>query len=72
MAPIKGIIRLAPTIIVGLSVGIISGVVASIVITVKAAWDGKVDKSEQATAERAYGAAIWGAMKRLVPFLDVE
>ena len=69
---IKGIVRLIPAILVGLTVGVISGVVASVVITAKAAWDGTVDKREQATAERAYGSAIWAALKRFVPFLDVE
>ena len=69
---IKGVIRLAPAIIIGLIIGIISGVISSVVITAKAAYDGRITKSEQLTAERAYGSAIWGAFRRFVPFLSVE
>ncbi len=71
-AAIKRIVRLVPALIVGLLVGILSGVVASLMLTLKAAWDGRVDKAEQANAERAYGAPVWGALKRFAPFLDVE
>ena len=69
---IKAVIRLAPAIIIGLLIGVISGVVSSVVITAKAAYDGRITKTEQLTAERAYGSAIWGAFRRFVPFLKVE
>ena len=69
---IKTVIRIAPAIIIGLLIGIISGVISTVVITAKAAVDGRISKTEQLTAERAFGSAIWGAFRRFVPFLTVE